>query len=286
MQKVWGSPGQHALSKMPELPEVETTCRGIAPHVIDKNINSIIVRDSRLRWPVEPAVSVATAGRSILKVERRAKYILLQLDNGHLIIHLGMSGSLRILDEKSPHEKHDHLDICLNSGVVIRYRDPRRFGSVHWTCDDPYKYWLLKDLGPEPFSEEFTGAYLYKRSRGRSLSVKLFIMDSHNVVGVGNIYANEALFQARIRPHAQAGKISLPRYERLAKSIKIILNDAIAQGGTTLRDFVSGAGRPGYFQQELSVYGRGGQPCRLCNRALRVTLINQRATYYCGTCQR
>ena len=271
---------------MPELPEVETTCRGIAPYATGGTIKHIVVRESRLRWPVTPEVSQQTSGRCIVNVGRRAKYILLELDYGHLIIHLGMSGSLRITDDDCSHEKHDHLDICLDSGAIIRYRDPRRFGSVHWTCDDPHRHWLLKDLGPEPLSDEFNASYLYQRSRGKTQAVKLFIMDSHTVTGIGNIYANEALFLAGIRPQTRSGRISLSRYEKLTAAIKKILSSAINRGGTTLRDFVSGTGRPGYFKQELNVYGRGGLPCPACERPLRDVMVNQRATYYCRTCQR
>ncbi|NBC13121.1 MAG: bifunctional DNA-formamidopyrimidine glycosylase/DNA-(apurinic or apyrimidinic site) lyase, partial [Gammaproteobacteria bacterium] len=245
---------------MPELPEVETTLRGIAPHLRGRRILRLLARERRLRWPVPESVDAAVAGQPIEAVCRRAKYLLLHLPRGAVMLHLGMSGSLRVLPAATPPARHDHIDLVLDDGRCLRLRDPRRFGSLHWAPPPVEAHPLLAQLGPEPLSPGFDGAHLYRLSRGRRAPVKTFIMDSHVVVGVGNIYASEALHRAGIHPHRPAGRIALPRYERLAAGIKTVLAAAIAEGGTSLRDFVQEDGSPGYFARALQVYGRAGLP--------------------------
>ncbi|MDG2461295.1 MAG: bifunctional DNA-formamidopyrimidine glycosylase/DNA-(apurinic or apyrimidinic site) lyase [Luminiphilus sp.] len=269
---------------MPELPEVETTCRGIAPHIIGQAVSSVTVREARLRWPVPPKLNQILAGAQFCGVSRRAKYLLLETDRGTLMVHLGMSGSLRIMPADAPPLFHDHIDIVLADGRCLRYHDPRRFGSFHWLLQSSHP--LLDNLGPEPLSDAFSGAYLYQLGRKRRASVKQFIMDGKVVVGVGNIYANEALFMAGIHPARAAGRIAQARYEKLVLSIKQVLADAIRQGGTTLRDFVGGDGSPGYFAQQLQVYGRHGLPCRVCHAPLREIRQGGRSTVLCPNCQR
>ena len=269
---------------MPELPEVETTLRGIEPALIDRRINELIVREARLRWPVDPGLPMMLRGCLITKLERRAKYIVIRLDHGSLVCHLGMSGSMRIVDELESLRPHDHIDLVLDDGMRLRYNDPRRFGSFLW-CEDPFAHRLLADLGPEPLGDQFSGAYLYARSRGRRQAVKNFIMDQKIVVGVGNIYASEALYQAGILPQRRAGRISESRYECLAERIRGVLASAIEQGGTTLRDFVQSDSKPGYFRQQLDVYDRAGKPCRTCGRLVQNRVIGQRSSYYCAHCQ-
>jgi formamidopyrimidine-DNA glycosylase len=270
---------------MPELPEVETTRRGIAPHALGERVTGVVVRDNRLRWPVPAELGIQLPGSVIQSLQRRGKYLLFHTDTGTLIVHLGMSGSLRVLEKTSAPSKHDHVDILLESGRLLRYNDPRRFGCMLWTLDDPVRHELLRSLGPEPLEEDFTASHLYSLSRGRRAAVKTFIMDSHVVVGVGNIYANEALYAAGIRPTRAAGRISLKRYERLVAEIKAVLAAAVRQGGTTLRDFVGGDGKPGYFRQQLNVYDRAGQPCRGCGEALSDSRVGQRSTVFCRRCQ-
>lgn len=271
---------------MPELPEVETTRRGIAPHLIGRTVTGVVVRQPRLRWPVPAELGTLLVGRSITAVERRAKYLLIPFPDGALILHLGMSGSLRIIRGDEPPSVHDHVDIQLDNGQALRLHDPRRFGAVLWVEGDPQRHPLLAHLGPEPLTDAFTGAYLFERARGRNAAVKTFLMDGQVVVGVGNIYANEALFAAGIRPDRPAGKISRPRYERLVAEVKRVLARSIEQGGTTLRDFVGGDGKPGYFKQQLFVYGRGDQPCKVCEGTLVETRLGQRSTVWCRRCQR
>jgi formamidopyrimidine-DNA glycosylase len=271
---------------MPELPEVETTRRGIEPHVRGQRVERVIVRQPRLRWPIPPELSELLAGRAIEYVERRGKYLLVKFEHGTVLIHLGMSGSLRILPVGQAVGKHDHVDIELGSGQALRYTDPRRFGAMLWHEGDVSAHPLLAELGPEPLTDEFDGAYLFERSRGRSAPVKAFLMDSHVVVGVGNIYANEALFSAGIRPDRAAGKVSRARYDLLADEVKRVLARSIKQGGTTLRDFVGGDGNPGYFKQQLNVYGRGGEACQACGTALREIRLAQRSTVFCRQCQK
>jgi len=271
---------------MPELPEVETTLRGLQPHLEGHKVHSAEVRQHRLRWPVEPDLARHISNARILKLERRAKYLLVQMDNGCAIWHLGMSGSLRLVDGSEAPQKHDHIDWQLDNGLILRYRDPRRFGALLWTAGDPLAHDLLSHLGPEPLSAGFTGDYLFSNSRKRRQSVKTFIMDGRIVVGVGNIYASESLFLAGIRPDREAGTISKARYLRLAQTIKQVLQRAIAQGGTTLKDFIGGDGQPGYFSQELNVYGRAGEPCPSCGRPVRDMVLGQRNTFFCAYCQR
>jgi formamidopyrimidine-DNA glycosylase len=271
---------------MPELPEVETTARGIAPHIEGQVINHVIIRQHQLRWPVPDKLNAILTNTSIESVTRRAKYLLFATEIGTVILHLGMSGSLRIISDERPVDKHDHLDFVFNNGTVLRYNDPRRFGAVLWTTEPIANHTLLKDLGPEPLLPEFDGAYLYRQAKKRKTPVKSHIMDSHVVVGVGNIYANEALFMAGIHPSRHAGKISLVRYQQLAGCIKTVLENAIRQGGTTLRNFVNESGNPGYFKQKLRVYGRGGQPCINCLKPLQEMRINNRTTVFCIYCQK
>jgi formamidopyrimidine-DNA glycosylase len=270
---------------MPELPEVETTRRGIAPYLIGHRVTALVIRQPRLRWPIPPVLRRKLPGQEIENVERRAKYLLVHTAAGSALLHLGMSGSLRVLPADVPAEAHDHFDWRLDSGRILRYTDPRRFGCLLW--QPPGKtHSLLADLGPEPLNADFDGAYLWKMSRGRSAPVKTFLMDQKVVVGVGNIYAAEALFAAGIHPRRATGSVSLVRYERLAEEIKRILAHAITRGGTTLRDFISPDGVPGYFEQELYVYGRAGAPCKVCGTPIRAIVLGQRSTFYCPHCQR
>ena len=270
---------------MPELPEVETTRRGIAPHLIGQRVSRVIVRERRLRWPVPEDLDVRLSGQRIEAVERRAKYLLIKAEAGTLISHLGMSGNLRLVEAGLPAAKHEHVDIELESGLALRYTDPRRFGAMLWS-ELPLEHELLARLGPEPLTELFDGERLYQLSRGKAVAVKPFIMDNAVVVGVGNIYATEALFAAGIDPRRAAGTVSRARYVRLAGEIKRVLAHAIERGGTTLRDFIGGDGQPGYFQQELFAYGRGGQFCKVCGSTLREVKLGQRASVYCPKCQR
>ncbi|WP_225775583.1 bifunctional DNA-formamidopyrimidine glycosylase/DNA-(apurinic or apyrimidinic site) lyase [Pseudomonas sp. Marseille-Q5115] len=270
---------------MPELPEVETTRRGIAPHVEGQRVERVVVRDRRLRWPVPDDLDTRLSGQRILSVDRRAKYLLINAEAGTLIAHLGMSGNLRLVPVGQAPLKHEHVDIELESGLALRYTDPRRFGAMLWSSD-PHAHELLTHLGPEPLTDAFDGDRLFTLSRGRSAAVKPFIMDNQVVVGVGNIYATEALFAAGIDPRRAAGGISRGRYLKLAIEIKRILAYAIERGGTTLRDFIGGDGQPGYFQQELFVYGRGGEYCKVCGKILRETRLGQRASVYCPGCQK
>lgn len=270
---------------MPELPEVETTRRGIAPHCEGKTVTRLKVRDPRLRWPVPADLPALIEGQVLREADRRAKYLLLRFDHGTVIVHLGMSGSLRVITHPSPPLPHDHVEMTLNDGTLIRFNDPRRFGCWLW-AKDPCQHALLNHLGPEPLAPEFTGPYLFRKSRGRRTPVKSFIMDNRIVVGVGNIYANEALFKAGIHPARAAGRISAARYQRLCEHIRETLSAAILMGGTTLRDFVNSDGKPGYFAQSLLAYGRGGLPCGECGLPLREIRMNQRSTVYCSRCQR
>lgn len=269
---------------MPELPEVETSRRGIAPWVEHQEVRRVIVRDRRLRWPVPVDIDRQLPGQEIRSVSRRAKYLLFDTAAGTAMLHLGMSGSVRIIDEDEPAGKHDHVDICFLSGKALRFRDPRRFGSLLWT-KNPLEHALIRDLGPEPLSADFDGEYLWQKSRGRKVSIKQFIMNAVIVVGVGNIYASEALFMARIHPKRAAGRISRERMSQLSDAIKSVLDLAIRAGGTTLRDFHGGDGEPGYFRQQLDAYGRDGLPCTVCKRPIKAIVLGQRSTFYCTRCQ-
>jgi formamidopyrimidine-DNA glycosylase len=269
---------------VPELPEVETTRRGIERHLVGRRVSGWCVRNAALRWPVD--LPTELAGQRVARVERRAKYLLIRLETGSLILHLGMSGSLRVLPLGTPPLKHDHLDLELDSDRLLRLNDPRRFGSVHWHPAGAPEHWLLSSLGVEPLSDAFSGAYLKRSARRRQVHVKNFLMDGRVVVGVGNIYANEALFLAGIRPTVRAARVTLAGYQSLAEAVKSVLAQAIDLGGTTLRDFVNEDGQPGYFRQSLLVYGREGQPCRICGSVLTGLRVGQRATVFCRKCQR
>ncbi len=302
---------------MPELPEVETTCRGLAEHLVGATITDVIIRNPNLRWPIPKNLPKLLCGHKILTLTRRAKYLLADCGNGTLILHLGMSGSLRILPSNTPPAAHDHFDLALNNGKLMRLRDPRRFGAVLWHEGDITTHPLLAKLGPEPLAEicppymgvvgarpacemkeisragrapthaqTFDARYLYQTTRGRSISIKQCIMDNHVVVGVGNIYANESLFRSGIKPQLAAGKLSLPRCEKLVTEIRTTLQAAIAKGGSTLRDFVHSDGSSGYFQQEYFVYGRTGEPCRKCGGMIKQIKQGQRSSFYCGICQK
>ena len=275
---------------MPELPEVETTRRGLEPHVVGQQIERVVLRRPDLRWPIPPEVAAQLPGQRVTAIRRRAKYLLLDTAAGSALLHLGMSGSLRVLPATTAPGVHDHVDLLLSpargeASRVLRFNDPRRFGCLLWQPPGQ-THELLRDLGPEPLSDAFDGDYLFERSRGRGAPVKTFLMDQRVVVGVGNIYAAEALFAAGISPLRAAGRVSRDRYAALVDEVRRILAHAIARGGTTLRDFISPDGVPGYFEQELSVYGRGGAPCLSCGRALREESIGQRASVWCGRCQR
>lgn len=272
-------------ARMPELPEVETTRRGLLPHVAGRRIEHVLLRRPDLRWPIPREVEDLLPDRRIDGIRRRAKYLLLDTEAGSALLHLGMSGSLRVLAGDAPVRAHDHVDIALDSGRVLRFNDPRRFGCLLWQAPGEI-HPLLAGLGPEPLSDDFDGDHLFARSRGRSAPVKTFLMDQAVVVGVGNIYAAEALFRAGISPLREAGKVSRDRYQALAGAVKAILAHAIARGGTTLRDFINPDGAPGYFEQELLAYGRGGEPCPRCGRPMKQAMIGQRASVWCGRCQR
>jgi formamidopyrimidine-DNA glycosylase len=269
---------------MPELPEVETTRRGIAPFVTGRVVTRVLLRRRDLRWPIPRAIRTKLPGQRIESVERRAKYLLLHTTAGSALLHLGMSGSLRVTDPAVPPRTHDHYDLLLDSGMALRFNDPRRFGCLLWQKPEE-THPLLRDLGPEPLGEDFDGDGLWAVSRGRSAAVKTFLMDQSIVVGVGNIYASEALFAAGVHPNRAAGALSRARYARIAAEIRRILDYAITRGGTTLRDFLAPDGAPGYFEQELFVYGRAGESCKVCGASIKSEVIGQRMTYWCPRCQ-
>lgn len=270
---------------MPELPEVETTRRGIEPLISGCRIGRVELRVPKLRWPLDPQLSDVLVGQTVRSVGRRAKYLLVNLDSGCLLLHLGMTGNLRVVPGSTPVAKHDHVDIHFDDGRCLRFTDPRRFGAVLWLSGRPEEHPLLSKLGPEPLSSEFNGDYLYRRSRNRRLAIKPFIMDQQVVVGVGNIYASEALFMAGISPGRGAGRTSGKRYDRLTEEIKKVLQAALDAGGTTFSDFRQVDGKPGYFKQQLQVYGREGKPCPLCGTAIVAIRLGQRSTFYCRRCQ-
>ena len=271
---------------MPELPEVETTRRGIAPRLAGQRIIAVRIRESRLRWPVSPELAAGLPLAPVDAVERRAKYLLIRTAAGTAMLHLGMSGSLRFVKPEQPLRPHDHVELLLADGGALRFNDPRRFGSLLWIAGDPFAHPLLASLGPEPLGPDFTADRLRGRTRGRRAAIKTVIMDSHVVVGVGNIYASESLFRAGIRPGRAAGRVSLPQLTRLVVAIREVLGAAIQAGGTTLRDFYNGEGKPGYFGREIQVYGRAGQPCLGCGTEVRQRRIGQRSTFWCPRCQR
>lgn len=271
---------------MPELPEVETTRRGIAPHVIGRRVRELRLYETRLRWPVSSDLPAKVVGARLLAVERRAKYLLLALEGERTLLwHLGMSGNLRVLSESTSRRPHDHVDLVLDSGDTLRFNDPRRFGSLHLIEGEPSAHPLLHRLGPEPLGEGFDADYLWRSTRGRRVAIKPFLMNANVVVGVGNIYASEALFRAGIRPGRRAGNLRREELTRLVIAIREVLNHAIEVGGTTLRDYVGADGAPGYFRQQLFVYERAGEPCRRCGTIVRQRVQGQRSTYWCPTCQ-
>jgi formamidopyrimidine-DNA glycosylase len=271
---------------VPELPEVETTRRGIEPHLKGRTIRAVHVHDPRMRWPVDPKLPRLLRGQRVLSVGRRAKYLLLRLDRGTLIMHLGMSGSLRVLPQRSPLQPHDHVDLWLDSGQALRLNDPRRFGCCLYTQGDPLAHPLLAKLAPEPLQPQFDRAYLHRITRRRRVAIKTLLLNGRLITGVGNIYASEALFRARIRPRRAARSMTLEDCGRLALAIRRVLGAAIRAGGTTLRDYVNAAGMPGDFRVKLYVYERAGKPCRRCRTPVRQITQGQRSTYYCPECQR
>lgn len=271
---------------MPELPEVETTRRGIAPLVTNKVVERVVINNASLRWPVSDQLPEVLPGQRLQSVSRRAKYLLFGFDGGTLMVHLGMTGHLRVTPTGAVRRRHDHVEIIFSDGSVLRYNDSRRFGSVIWTTDDPLCHERLATLGPEPGSPEFNEVYLHKLSRSRQVSVKSFLMDGRVVVGIGNIYANEALFRAGINPARRACTVSKAALSRLVHSTRQVLAEAIDAGGTTIRDFSDSQGRPGYFRQELRVYGRAGQPCTTCGTLIKHLRLGQRSTFLCERCQK
>jgi formamidopyrimidine-DNA glycosylase len=272
---------------MPELPEVETTLRGIAPHAIGRQVASVTVYDPRLRWPVPAHLEASVRGRTIDGIDRRSKYLLLRFGADRLLVHLGMTGSLRVYRRDVPERrKHDHVDIRLDDGTLLRYPDPRRFGAMLWLPAAAEEHPLLASLGPEPFDAAFDAAYLWKALRRRTAAIKVALMDNAVVVGVGNIYANEALFRAGIRPATPAGKVSRLRIARLVAEVRNVLQEAINKGGSTLRDYVDASGDPGHFQLTYFVYGRQGKPCRKCGTTIRMRRLGGRASFYCPACQK
>jgi formamidopyrimidine-DNA glycosylase len=271
---------------MPELPEVETTRRGLLPHVVGRRIRGVVVRDARLRWPVPRDLQRRLTGERILGIRRRGKYLLFDCRKGHLLVHLGMSGRLTLVPEGAPVRKHDHVDVRLEGDQSLRLTDPRRFGAILWLTQPAENHALLKDLGLEPLEAGFTGEALHRRARGRRVSVKQFLMNGGVVTGVGNIYASEALFRAGIHPSRSAGRISAARWDKLASAVRATLESALASGGSTLRDFASAHGDPGHFQHQHSVYGREGKPCRVCKTPIRARRQGQRSTFFCPNCQR
>ncbi|HEX9450554.1 MAG TPA: bifunctional DNA-formamidopyrimidine glycosylase/DNA-(apurinic or apyrimidinic site) lyase [Burkholderiales bacterium] len=271
---------------MPELPEVETTRRGLVPHLQGQRVQNVIVRNRALRWPVPRNLARLVSGSTVRAIERRGKYLLIDCGTGWIILHLGMSGSLQVIPSSTPAGKHDHVDLVLASGMTARLTDPRRFGAVLWEPDDPFHHPLLARLAPEPLGTEFTAAWVHTHVRGRSAAIKNIVMDSHIVVGVGNIYASESLFRAGIHPGLAAGRVSLLRCEKLVFAIRETLAAAIEAGGSSLRNYVGAEGLPGYFQQTYFVYGRQGDLCRVCGTPIRSLRQGQRSTFFCPTCQR
>ncbi len=271
---------------MPELPEVETTKEGIKPFLLQQTITDVIIRNSKLRLPIDAKLKDWCIKQTICDITRRAKYLLIHLSQGTLLIHLGMSGHLRIVDANTPPDKHDHVDLSLNNNKILRYCDPRRFGLIIYIADEPEKHRLLHHLGPEPLTPAFNGAYLYQHTRNKSQAIKTVLMTNQIVVGIGNIYASECLFLARIHPLTAARDITQEHYEQLAQHIKDVLHAAIKAGGTTLKDFYGFDGKPGYFSISLNVYGRKNQPCFNCGTTIEHLNIARRSSTFCPLCQK
>ncbi|HEX8009517.1 MAG TPA: bifunctional DNA-formamidopyrimidine glycosylase/DNA-(apurinic or apyrimidinic site) lyase [Casimicrobiaceae bacterium] len=271
---------------MPELPEVETTRRGVAPHVERQKVTAVRIYDRRLRWPVPRDLARRLVGRTVDRVDRRSKYLLFRVGADTLLVHMGMTGSLRVFTQPPPKQRHDHVDLEFGNGVVLRYRDPRRFGAMLWSAGSATEHRLLASLGVEPFAPAFHAEYMYEATRGRSAAIKLALMDSRLVVGVGNIYANESLFRAGIRPDRAANRVGRARLARLVDAVRDTLTEAIAKGGSTVRDYVDSRGEPGYFQLDSYVYDREGEPCRVCGTSIRAVRLGGRSTYFCPRCQR
>lgn len=269
---------------MPELPEVEITRRGLLP-LLDQTAINVVIRNASMRWPIPAHLPETLKNQRLISLTRRAKYILANFEAGTLLLHLGMSGRISLLDRNYPPEKHDHFDIAFMNGSVLRLRDPRRFGAVLWAGLEPNQHALLQPLGPEPLVADFNGKYLHQAIRTRTAAIKVAIMDSHLVVGVGNIYASESLFRAKIHPETPANKVSLAKCEKLVAEIKNTLNDALNAGGSSLRDFFGVDGNIGYFQQEYFVYGRTGEPCKVCSAPIKNIRLGQRSTFFCARCQ-
>lgn len=270
---------------MPELPEVEIIYRGLEPHLVGRTISRVTIRHAKLRYPIPVELTANLPGQNIYSLARRAKYLLIQCDKGWLILHLGMSGSLRLMAGDSPADRHDHFELALDDGQHMRLRDPRRFGAVLWTENDPATHPLLRQLGVEPLSAAFTGHYLHMIVQQRTAAIKTLLMNSHLIAGIGNIYANEALFRAGVRPETLGHRLSHRHCEKITTAVKETLELAIAAGGSSLRDFVNAAGQPGYFQQHYNVYGRGQEPCRVCATPVNHSRQGQRSTFYCPHCQ-
>ncbi|MDH3999463.1 MAG: bifunctional DNA-formamidopyrimidine glycosylase/DNA-(apurinic or apyrimidinic site) lyase [Desulfuromonadales bacterium] len=272
---------------MPELPEVETVRRGIEPLICGKTVTGVTVRNASLRWPVANDLEQRLCGGKVVSLNRRSKYLLIDFTKGTLIIHLGMSGYLRSLQQGEERLKHDHVELCFDDGTVLVYNDARRFGFILWTTDDPLRHERLVNLGPEPLSDVFSAAHLHRLAqRRKSVAIKPFLMDSKVVVGVGNIYASEALFMAGVDPRRKACCITLDECQQIVAAVQAVLKDAIAAGGTTICDFKNSSGKPGYFQQQLHVYGRDGEPCSRCGKPIVIARLGQRSSYFCGNCQR
>lgn len=271
---------------MPELPEVETTLRGIEKHIIGKTVSKVVIRTDKLRWPIPKTLKRYLKDQTIDSVERRAKYIFINTNKGSVIVHLGMTGSLRVIDTKTPLQKHEHIDIQFTNGKVLRYKDARKFGAFLWTKDKPHEHELITRLGPEPLSDEFNVDYLFATCRKRKAAIKTHIMNQNIVVGIGNIYASEALFKAGIHPTKAAHRVSKEKLKLLVNMSKQTLRSAIKQGGTTLQDYINADGAPGYFAIKLKVYGREGEPCPVCAKPIKSKAIGQRNSFYCTTCQK
>lgn len=277
---------QTSAINMPELPEVETTLRGLAPHLLGETVSDIVIRQPKLRWPIPHDLPHILHNQTIRSLQRRAKYLLLNFDHGALILHLGMSGHLRILTCATLPEKHDHFDLILRNGKTMRLRDPRRFGAVLWHVGKPATHPLLAKLGPEPLLDEFDSDVLYRTIRSRSTAIKLVMMDNQVVVGIGNIYANESLYRAGINPKLPARSLTKIHCERLVTEIRNTLRESIELGGSSLRDYVDSDGQQGYFQQNYWVYGRAGLPCRRCGTQIQLIRQGQRTSFYCTQCQK